>query len=71
MLFSDMQLSALLLRGWRFVKCQHRPYFNKTYLNAKNYKPLKSQYVFELYPTDPCEITGEELITEIYVSIRG
>ena len=41
------------------------------YQRYKKLKPLKSQCAFELYPTDPSETAEEDLITEIFVPLRG
>ncbi len=37
----------------------------------KKLKPHKTQCAFEFYPDDPEEVPVEELLTEIYVPIRG
>ncbi len=41
------------------------------YQRYKKLKPLKSQCGFELYVNDPCETAEADLLTEIYLPIRG
>jgi len=42
-----------------------------SYQRYKKLKPLKKQYCFELYPSDPETTPEKEIVTEIYVPIRG
>lgn len=42
-----------------------------SHLRHKKLKPHKTQCAFEFYPNDPTESSVEELVTEIYVPIRG
>jgi effector-binding domain-containing protein len=42
-----------------------------SHLRYKKLKPHKTQCAFEFYPNDPEETPVEELLTEIYVPIRG
>lgn len=42
-----------------------------SYQRYKKHKPLKKQYCFELYPSDPETTPEKEIVTEIYVPIRG
>lgn len=41
------------------------------YQRHKKLKPLKSQCAFEIYANDPCETAEADLLTEIYLPIRG
>ncbi|MGI9428480.1 MAG: SRPBCC family protein [Bythopirellula sp.] len=42
-----------------------------SHLRYKKLKPHKTQCAFEIYPNDPEETPVEEILTEIYVPIRG
>ena len=42
-----------------------------SHLRYKKLKPHKTQCAFEVYPNDPEEVPVEEILTEVYVPIRG
>lgn len=42
-----------------------------SHLRHKKLKAHKTQPAFEFYPNDPAEVAPEEIVTEIYVPVRG